>query len=81
MISRAQRLALVAQALREIRVDLATLIGSDRVAEIRMLDDLAVAVEMLRKIAARPRSRPHISGNAPATVASAALKANEEARP
>jgi hypothetical protein len=41
------------------------------VAEVRMVDDLACTIAMPIKDATRPRSRPWVSGNPPATVLSA----------
>ena len=56
LTDRPARLAYIAAELREIRLTLAELCGSDRVGEVRMLDDLALAVETLRQQAQRPRS-------------------------
>lgn len=57
-LDRAARLRYIAGELRTIRVDLAQLCGSDRVGEIKLLDDLALAVDMLRQQSQRQRSSP-----------------------
>jgi hypothetical protein len=57
---RAERLTYIAQELHIIRHDLARLAGSDRVAEVRMVDDLACAIDGLIREANQPRSRPYV---------------------
>jgi hypothetical protein len=78
--TRAERLAYVAAELRNVRENLIVLTGSPRASEVKMVLDLECAVTELARLADRPRSRPYISGNPPATVRSAALKVNEDGR-
>jgi len=80
MTTRAERLTYVAAELRNVRENLIVLTGNPRASEVKMVLDLECAVTELARLADRPRSRPYISGNPPATVRSAALKANEEGR-
>jgi hypothetical protein len=68
---RAERLTYIQKELQVIRHDPAKLAGSDRLAEVRMVDDLACAIAMLIKDAKRPRSGLWVSGNPPAPVLSA----------
>jgi hypothetical protein len=77
MISKVARLRLIRDGLRGLRHDLAQTAGSDRISEVTMLDTLTEAIEGLIWEAQRPRSRPYVSGNPPATVRSAALEAKE----
>jgi hypothetical protein len=53
---RPARLRFIQHELREMRLTLAELAGTDRVGEIRLLDDLAIAVAELARQSARPRS-------------------------